>query len=70
MKLICTKCHKSFTTSPMDDATIKHLLSPHTIHVDLANFLCIDCYINEYATTDELKSQRCNLNLDIDKIEE
>lgn len=58
---------KTFVANATDEAIIKDLLSPQTIYVDLAKFLCIDCYLNSYASTEELKKQRLNLNLSIDK---
>ena len=54
----------------MDVARIKELLSPQTIHVDLADFLCVDCYLNKYASMEELKKQRWDLNLNLDKMKD
>lgn len=69
MILKCVKCGETFFTSRLDEAKINDLLNSKTIHVNLDDFLCINCYLNTYATTVALKNQRLDLNLDIDKIE-
>ena len=69
MVLKCVKCGATFVADSMDVAKINDLMSPQTIHVNLDDFLCINCYLNAYATTATLKKQRLDLNLDIDKIE-
>ena len=69
MILKCVKCGETFFTSRLDEAKINDLLNSKTIHVNLDDFLCINCYLNTYATTEVLEKQRLDLNLDIDKIE-